>query len=453
MISGCVAAMIACAAGGVTSAEPFTVRTWEGDGPVVEPWRVLDLGPHAGSWLVAGDLTGDGRAEIVCARNDEQAVTAAAAYDLDGKELWTWGEAGAGSPNWSYDVPLQLYDLDADGRAEVFLSAPGFLVVLEGATGRELRRHPLPEGLPVADCITFADLSGVGRPTDILVKTRYTRLWAYTAEWKPLWTWAPPEGFMTIHHPEPMDLDGDGRDEILAGYTLLGPDGNERWTFHTDTVDLRRGHLDCAEVLHTGQGGPDQRAESARIAVSCCGANLMAMLNGRGEVLWEAAGVHFESIDAGPTGAQSADGARHQVVVDIDHTAWNAAELRLYSSRGELLGTYLTGYARHHRLIDWDGDGDYEILLGNARALVDGTGECVAVFVPGAGREGAFDAVARVSEHETRDPGPFAVVGDMDGDGRNEVVLHTADTVWIYRSTSAGARGGRLGTGVNWTLY
>lgn len=432
--------------------EPFQVKTWETRGPLVEPWRVIETGPHAGAWVVAGDLTGDGRAEIVAARNDNQAVTAAAAYNLEGEELWTWGEAGAGSPNWTYDVPLQLYDLNGDGRDEVFLSTPGYLVVLNGATGQELRRHPLPDGLEVADCITFADLAGVGRPTDIIVKTRYTKVWAFDRSWDPLWSWTPPEGYKTIHHPEPMDLDGDGRDEVLVGYTLLGPDGDERWTYTTEATDLRRGHLDCAELIHPGFGSADHKVEHARIAITCCGANLVAVLNGRGEAVWEVAGAHYESVDAGPIAALDPMRNPYQVVVDIDHVPWGEAEVRMFGADGSLAGTYLVNYGRHHRVIDWNGDGLMEVLLANARGIYDGDGQCLATFSPGSAHSDHFERVEH-SEEAGRNSGPYAFVGDMDGDGVNDAVLYTQDGAWIYRSETAGTRDHRLGTGVNWTLY
>lgn len=226
-----ILSVVAMTGGLARAGEPFEVDARKLDGPLVSPWRTIRLDPaYSGQWLVAGDLDGDGRAELVVARNDNQRITAALAVRLDGSVLWRWGEPDAGSPILTYDVSLQLYDMDGDGRAEVYLSTRDFLLVLDGRTGKELRRLPLPKGLAVSDCIAFANLRGRSRAQDILVKTRYDRIWAYTDDWKPLWEWRPRDGAKTCHFPTLLDIDDDGRDEVMAGYTMLDHDGRELWT-------------------------------------------------------------------------------------------------------------------------------------------------------------------------------------------------------------------------------
>jgi rhamnogalacturonan endolyase len=58
--------------------------------------------------------------------------------------------------------------------------------------------------------LVFADLSGKGRPTDVLVKTRYRRIWAYDQGGELLWNVTDPGGFRTAHQARPIDIDGDG---------------------------------------------------------------------------------------------------------------------------------------------------------------------------------------------------------------------------------------------------
>ena len=108
-----------------------------------------------------------------------------------------------------------------------------------------------------------------------------------------------------------MDLDGDGRDEIMAGYAMLNHDGTVRWVFKSKKVDQGRGHLDCARIYRKGNS-----PEEFRIVLTCCGANNIAMIDGTGKTLWEMAGHHFESIDVGRV---LPDGREPQIVVDIDH--------------------------------------------------------------------------------------------------------------------------------------
>ncbi len=63
--------------------------------------------------------------------------------------------------------------------------------VLRGYDGEEIVRWILPRGLEVADCITFANIRGLDRPQDIIVKSRYTKIWAFTNTWNMLWEWPP----------------------------------------------------------------------------------------------------------------------------------------------------------------------------------------------------------------------------------------------------------------------
>ena len=102
--------------------QPFECITWETDAPVLMPWKTLRPDPaYHGEWLVAGDLDGDGTTEIVTARNDRQIVTTVLASRLDGSVLWRWGTPNTGKAELGYDVPVQIYDLNGDGRTEVYL--------------------------------------------------------------------------------------------------------------------------------------------------------------------------------------------------------------------------------------------------------------------------------------------------------------------------------------------
>jgi len=91
--------------------------------PFISPWKIIKMDPgFNGQWLVAGDVDNDGEIEFVAARNQNQEVTALGVYKLDGSILWKWGKSGSGSSKLSYDVPVQIYDINNDGRNEVILS-------------------------------------------------------------------------------------------------------------------------------------------------------------------------------------------------------------------------------------------------------------------------------------------------------------------------------------------
>lgn len=416
---------------------PATAATADSNAPLIQPWRRVTLdAAYAGAWVVAGDLDGDGSVEIVSARNvdrnDVHFTSAVVAQRLDSTVLWRWGDPKVGRKELHHDVPCQIYDWDGDGRNEVVLCTEGFLVELEGATGKEKRRLPLPKD--ATDCLVFANLVGQSRATDVLVKTRYTQIWAFNREGRQLWTVENPGGYRTAHQPVPVDLDGDGRDEVMAGYAMLNADGSTRWAFKSKRVDQSRGHCDCFRVVRTGK-----KAEDFRFVMTLCGAKCIALLGGNGQIIWEVAGEHFESVDVGRI-----DASGLQISVDIDHGTWGNGPLWVLDEKGEVRTKIMTDYARHHALVDWTGDGVSEILVAQPRALFDGSGRCVARF--------ALDPKDDASGEER-----LALTGDFSGDGVPDVLLttRTMTDVYLYKNDQGQKPNppAPLGTGVNLTLY
>lgn len=406
---------------------------------LVQPWKTIALDPdYSGAWVVAGDLSGDGAAEIVSARNvdanDVHYTSAVVAQRLDGSVLWRWGNPAVGRRELHHDVPCQIHDWDGDGRNEVVLCTKGFLVELDGATGVEKRRFSLPED--ATDCLVFANLSGGPRPAEVLVKTRYTRIWAFDYHGHPLWSVTHPGGYRTAHQPVPVDLDGDGRQEIMAGYAMLNADGSVRWVVAPKSVTLARGHCDCFRVVRHSTD-PDK----FRAVITFCGANAIAMVDGHGNTVWEVTGQHFESVDVGTLVAGSSE---LQLAVDIDHQPWGNGPVWVLNEHGKVLTRIRTDYARHHALLDWTGDGVDEIVIAQPRALYDGAGQVLAVL--------DMDATDDLQGEER-----LVLSGDFSGDGVPDILLTTRaiSHVHIYRN-ERGRRPNppaQLGTGLNVTLY
>ena len=410
------------------------------DAPVIHPWKTVPLDPeYGGQWMIAGDLDGDGAVEIVSAQNvngnDVHYTSAAVAQKLDGSVLWRWGNPQIGRRTWHHDVACQIHDWNGDGTNDVILCSKKSLVELDGATGRQLRALAIPEN--ATDCLVFCNLSGGYQASDVLVKNRYHEIWAYNRDGQLLWSVSDPGGYRTAHQPRPMDLDNDGRDEIMAGYALLNSDGSVRWTCKPKAVDPSRGHLDCARIVQMGSSLHD-----VRIILTCCGANDLVMCDGNGKMLWEVAGRHFESVDVGHV--IPGHPGRH-VVVDIDHQPYGASPLWVLDSQGRRLGQLVTNYSRHHCLLDWNGDGVDEIVVANSGGLYDHHGRRIATLAapemePSGGKPDYERSLLK---------------GDMTGDGLADLVLVTPDEAYVYANPGVCPSDKRvpLGTGMNFTLY
>jgi len=333
----------------------------------------LDL-DYGGDWIVAGDLDGDGVAELVSARNhlhhDDHYTASVSAQKLDGTILWLWGDPAFSRRSRSYDVACQIHDWNGDGRNEVILATKGWLVELEGSTGRELRRFPIPRH--ASDMLMFADLRGSGRPTDVMVKDRYHKLHAFNMLGQPLFSVRDPGGFMLAHRPLALDLDGDGREEILAGFAMLNPDGAIRWTYRSSRVKLWfGGHQDSACVYRLDQAHP----ENTRLLITFCDGSGMAMLDGNGRCIWELGGRHFATVAVGRLlpGVES-----RQIIVDLGHLQRNApGEVWILDEAGTLLAT-LRGGDRAFP-IDWNGDGIDELVFAPPPAVGE-AGEKLSLF-------------------------------------------------------------------------
>ncbi len=410
---------------------------------VVQPWKTIKLDPqYRGGWLVVGDLTGDGTAEIVSARNgvpgkDIHYTSSVVVHRLDGSVLWKWGNPDARNA-LHHDVACQIHDTDGDGRNEVVLAADRRVVVLDGATGSELRQFEIPPN--ASDCITFCNLSGGDRATDMLVKTRYGQIWAYDADGKLLWTVKKPGGYRTSHQPFPVDLDDDGRDEIIAGYAALNHDGSLRWRL-PDSI-CRGGHADAIRLFRDGRNPADKR-----LLLTHCGGNRMDMLDGNGKVYWSITGMHFESVFFGDID-KTLPG--REIVIDICHQAWGKSPLLVLDEDGNLLGRYMTMRSRQHRLVDWFGTGEDLIYCGQTRALLDAKGNKRARFetpMPEGVRMPDGAEKLRYMIH----------LADVTGNGRPDIVVNTVPgtAVWIYKNEH-GAKNlsrERLTMPENATLY
>ncbi|MEO3923945.1 hypothetical protein ABGB07_08805 [Micromonosporaceae bacterium B7E4] len=220
----------------------------------IEPTVVTSFDTAAaggGARPLLGDVTGDGRLDVVMMqphytaddRYEGALVAALTAYDLDGRLLWQAGTVDPRGRNNGSDIPAQVHDVDGDGDNEVVAimhpggdtTAEGRFMIFDGRTGQLVRDFALPDRL-AHDAIIFANLSGGNTAREIVLKDRYDAAWALDNQGSLLWTHRGNTG----HYPWPYDFTGDGRQEIMVGYDMLGPDGELLWRHqgdgHADTM-------------------------------------------------------------------------------------------------------------------------------------------------------------------------------------------------------------------------
>jgi hypothetical protein len=382
-----------------------------------------------------GDIDGDGRMEIVVGQPIDQesldsytpqVVAAVTAFDLQGNQLWQ-----TGTPNdfhvASSDIPIQVYDMDGDGRAEIFANmSNSAMSVLDGTTGELMRTIPLPAA-GANDSIQFANFRGTEWPQDILVKTRYGRFWAITGmdddalgpAGTVLWTHVkgPDTGFSdnsTGHYALVYDWNDDGKDEVMGGYDFMDSEGNTLWS--VTTLGLH------ADAIATGDIDGDA-GNGMEIVV--CGDVAAAFDWSTGDLLWQ--DDHTTEVQQLGIGDYRPELPGLEVVL-LDRL--RTAELGLTSNNilvdrsNNVLWQedrpYDSGWLTvTENLNNWDGNGSdfiFSYRRGQSGAfLYDGNQNTIAEF--------PYDG----SDAET-----FALHADLCGDAREEVIVYDTTTAWIY---------------------
>ncbi len=406
--------------------------------PVV--WKKYDTGGFgSGRRIRIGDLTGDGRYDFLLVQlntGEARGLGGMTAMSADGEVLWQAGRIAAPAEmESSGDAPVQIHDIDGDGRNEVVCAWQDEFQVLDGATGKLKHAAPLPTMKPLPVCfkqnvnhwgagfsdggprvvpsaICFADLAGRGAARDVLLVDHYHTLVALTPELKELWRTVTSHG----HFPQAFDFDGDGREDVLAGYQHLSPDGEL----------LGRVCLtDHQDAIYVGPTD-DRGAGPVKILMAGGEDGLLALTPGY-DIRQRVMG-HVQRL---AVGRFRADVGGLCIATVLYHG--NPGIISLFDSTGKKLWTKdypVVGATLQP--VNWDGSG-VELMLfsgirpaqGAAGGLIDGDGELVVPL----GDDGG--------------PGFCAFALDFDGDGLDELMLWDHGRIWIYHTDRDGPGGRR----------
>jgi hypothetical protein len=371
----------------------------------------------AGRNVRFGDLDGDGRLDMLIAQNIPRVrgdafdhISCLTAVNLDGKVLWQTGRPDARNTLLTNDTPFQIHDFDGDGKNEVVLVKDFQIQVLEGATGKVVKRTWMPAApatnkerpyeINNGDSMIFLNLSGKKTRQELLLKDRYSSFWVFDNALNLLWSGNGQTG----HYPYPYDFDGDGKDEFVIGFALWNASGKPVWSHDAAMKD----HTDAISIgNYTGDAQAAPRVYS-------CGSD-------EGFVVIGADGKLFKQVRIGHAQTQSVARFRPEATGLQIMTAnyWrNTGIVTLFDADANILAQEeLIPGSSHLQAVNWRGDGqEFAMLSGNINegGMIDGQLRRVVMFP----NDGHPDLAYQVL--------------NVTGDERDEIIVWNTESVWIY---------------------
>jgi rhamnogalacturonan endolyase len=371
----------------------------------------------AGRNVRFGDLDGDGQLDMLIAQNIPRVrgdafdhISALTAVTLDGRVIWQSGRPDPRNGLLTNDTPFQIHDVDGDGQNDVLLIRDFKLQLLDGRNGNVKKSVVMPRMKDNApsrpyeiysgDSIIFANLTGKPGRRDFILKDRYRHIWAFSRDLRLLWEGDEDTG----HFPYPVDIDGDGKDELFVGHGMWTPNGKQLWSHAGKLKD----HVDAVAVGNF----TDNPKNPPRVYWATSDEGFI-MLDLKGNILKHTIVGHTQTAAIGKflpelPGLQmmTTNFWRNPGIVSVFDADGNLVK------QGEPIHTGSVTLP-----VNWRGDGQEFVLLSgniNEGGMIDGQLRRVVMF-PDDGHPDLTSAVL-----------------DLTGDPRDEVVLWDEASVWIY---------------------
>jgi rhamnogalacturonan endolyase len=346
------------------------------------------------------------------------------AYRQNGTMMWRY------DMGWSIEAgiwysPWIVYDVDGDGKAEVYCKAgegdprderglvqtgPEYLVKIDGQTGQVVAKTEWLSRDGFSDynryCRNFLTVAYLDGETPSLIMQRGTynliKIQALDKNFNQLWYWEAPQEKrkyrgQSSHGLISADVDWDDKDELVIGAAVIDDNGKGLWT-------LEMGHPDICYVADVDPSNPGLEVfygfETRQKTDGMCVVDAKT-----GRKLW----AHKK-----PSRHLHGQGMAGDVLAEYDGMEVYAGERDfkerwLYSANGKLIEFKETG-SLTPRPVWWDSDPQKEVVIS------------------GAVRDWGGEAIQPIK-------GRIIAVVDCLGDHREEVITSLKGELRIYTTT------------------
>jgi len=371
------------------------------DHPEMVRWKQFNIGENGSNQnLRLGDLTGDGNKELVFVRPGAGgSIRSITAMNLDGEVLWRTGSPASVSQRISDELPFQIHDLDGDGSREVIYYHEGWIRILDGQSGKLVRRKQVPGSLTVRSML-FADLVGVGMDKNLILSDGENSILVFNEKLELMWRQLVSSG----SHPLVYDMDKDGRHEIMMGYSVMDPEGKLIYDLGAYIGDQCSG----VSVSELWEG---QTNIPCLVYAAGDWGLLYYDFNGqllRQNILGHVSYLGVAELDMNAPGLEIVTSNRRGI----------SGLINVMNAEGTVSAGFLPEQGISRCLtVNWKGDGE-EFLMVSADTLTGGL----------------LNWQGRLAVEFPRDghPDEHYMATDLTGDARDEILVWDYNELWIY---------------------